>query len=135
MYVQLVCSMPQDDAKSISIKLVNHLDSILDLCLKPLRGNICDIEVFDGVLSQYFSGLNSMDILVQPPFESDSFKVLGVENTVNNFFALMLSTFKFLNGIKQLHYPQLVESSLTCNFSEIGLFLRVIITIPFSSFE
>ena len=57
---------------------------------------------------------------------------LSVENTVNNFFSLMLSTFKFLYGIKQFHYPQLVESSLTCNFSETGLFLRVVITIPFS---
>ena len=74
-WFQLVCSMPQDDAKPISIKLVSHLDSILNLCLKPLRGNICDIEVFGGVLSQYFSGLNSLDILVQPPFESDSFQV------------------------------------------------------------
>ena len=67
--------MPQDDAKSISIKLVSHLDSILNLCLKPLRRNICDIKDFDGVLSQYFSGLNSLDILVQPPFQSDSFQV------------------------------------------------------------
>ena len=67
--------MPQDDAKSISIKLVSHSDRIPNLTLKPLRGNICDIEVFDGVLSQYLSGLNSLDILVQPPFESDSFQV------------------------------------------------------------
>ena len=67
--------MPEDDAKSVPIKLASHLDSILNLCLKPLRGNICDIEVFGGVLSQYFSGLNSLDILVQPPFESDSFQV------------------------------------------------------------
>ena len=67
--------MPQDDTKSISIKLVSHLDSILNLSSKPLRGNICDIEVFGCVLSQYFSGLNSLDILVQPPFESDSFHV------------------------------------------------------------
>ena len=74
-WFQLVCSMPQDDAKSISIKVVIHLDSILNLCLKPLRGNICDIEVFGGVLSQYFLGLNSLDILVQPHFESDSFQV------------------------------------------------------------
>ena len=74
-WFQLVCSMTQDDAKSISIKFVSHLDSILNLCLKPLRGNVCDIEVFDGVLSQYFSGLNSMDILLQPPFESDSFQL------------------------------------------------------------
>ena len=66
-------SMPRDDAKSISIKLVSHLDTILNLCLKYLRGNICDIEVFDGVLLHYLSGLNSLDILVQPPFESDSF--------------------------------------------------------------
>ena len=110
--------MQQDDAKSISIKLVSHLESILNLCLKPLRGNICDIEVFVGVLSQYLSGLNSLDILVQPPFESDYFHVLGVENTVNNFLSLMLFTFKFLYGIKQFHYPQLVKSSLTCNFSE-----------------
>ena len=69
--------MPQDDAKSISIKLVSHLDSILNLCLISLRGNICDIEVFGGVLSQYFSGLNSLDILIQPPFESDSFQMFG----------------------------------------------------------
>ena len=67
--------MPPDGAKSMSIKLFSHLNSILNLCLKPLRGNICDIEVFDGVLSQYFSGLNSMDTLVQPPFENDSFLV------------------------------------------------------------
>ena len=67
--------MPPDGAKSMSIKLFSHLDSILNLCLKPLRGNICDIEVFDGVLSQCFSGLNSLDILIQPPFESDSFQV------------------------------------------------------------
>ena len=65
--------MPPDGAKSMSIKLFSHLHSILNLCLKPMRGNICDIEVFDGVLSQYFSGLNSMDTLVQPPFENDSF--------------------------------------------------------------
>ena len=65
--------MPQDDTKSISIKLVSHLDTILNLCLKYLRGNICDIEVFDGVLSQFLSGLNSVDILVQTPFENDSF--------------------------------------------------------------
>ena len=68
--------MPQDDAKFISIKLVSHLDSILNLCLKPLRGNICDIEVFGGVLSQNLSGLNSLDILVQPPVESDSFQIV-----------------------------------------------------------
>ena len=75
-WFQLVCSMPQDDAKSISIKMVGHLDSILNLYLKPLRGTICGIEVFGGVLSsQYFSELNSLDILVQPPFESDSFQV------------------------------------------------------------
>ena len=61
--------MPQDDAKSMPIKLVSHLKSIFSLCLKPLRGNISDTEVFDGVLSQYISGLNSLDILVQPPFE------------------------------------------------------------------
>ena len=67
--------MPQDDAKSISIKLVSHVNSSLNLCLKPLRGNICDIEVFDGLLLQYFSGLNSLDILIQPPFENDSFQV------------------------------------------------------------
>ena len=60
--------MPPDGAKSMSIELFSHLNSILNLCLKPLR-------VFDGVLSQYFSGLNSMDILVQPPFENDSFLV------------------------------------------------------------
>ena len=67
--------MPPDGAKSMSIKLFSYLNSILNLCLKPLRGNICDIEAFDGVLSQYFSGLNSMDTLVQPPFENDSFLV------------------------------------------------------------
>ena len=72
---QLVCSIPQDDVISVSIKLVSCLDSILNLCLKSLRGSICDIEVFDGVLSQDFSGLNSLDILLQPPFESDSFQV------------------------------------------------------------
>ena len=127
--------MPQNDAKSISIKLVNHLDSILDLCLKRLRGNICDIEVFDCVLSRYFSGLNSLDILIQPPFESDSFQDFRCRNYLNNFFSLMLSTFEFLYSIKQFNYPQLVESSLTCNFSETGLFLRVIITIPSKSFE
>ena len=54
--VQLVCRMPQDDAKSIPIKLVSQLNSILSLCLKPLRGNMSDIEVFYGVLSQCFSG-------------------------------------------------------------------------------
>ena len=48
--LRLVYSMPQDDAKSISIKLVRNLDSILNLCLKSLRRNICDIDVFDGVL-------------------------------------------------------------------------------------
>ena len=85
------------------------------------RKNIFDIEGLDGVLSQYFSGLNSLDILVQPPFGSDSFQV----------FRCRESTFKFLYGIKQFHYPQLVKSSLTCNFSETGLFLRIIITIPF----
>ena len=67
--------MTQDDAKSISMKLDSHLDSILNLCLKPLRGNICGIEVFGGVLSQYLSGLNSLDVLVQPPFNSDSFQI------------------------------------------------------------
>ena len=55
--------MPQDDAKSTSLKLVRNLDR-----------TICNIEVFDGVLSQYFSGLNSQDILIEPPFESDSFQ-------------------------------------------------------------
>ena len=67
--------MPPDGAKSMSIKLFSHWYSILNLCLIPLRGNICDMEVFDGVLSQYFSGLNSTDILVQSPFENDSFLV------------------------------------------------------------
>ena len=42
--------MPQDDAKSISIKLVNHLDTMLNVYMNSLRGNICDSEVFDGVL-------------------------------------------------------------------------------------
>ena len=65
--------MPQDDAKSTSIKLVRNLDSILNLCLS-LRRNIFDIDVFDGVVWQYFSGLNSLDILIQLPFESDSFQ-------------------------------------------------------------
>ena len=134
-WFQLICSMPKDDAKSISIKLVSHLDNILNLCLKPLRGNVCDIEVFDCVLSQYFSGLKSLDILVQPSLRVIIFKFLGVENTVSNFFSLMLPTFKFLYGIKQFHYPQLVKSRLTCNFSETGLFLTVIITISFKSFE
>ena len=46
----LVYSIPQDDAKSTSIKLVRNLDSILNLCLKSLRRNICDIDVFDGVV-------------------------------------------------------------------------------------
>ena len=65
--------MRQVDAKSTSINWVSHLDSILKLCLKSLRGNI--YGDFDGVLSQYFSGLNSLDIFIQPPFESDSFQV------------------------------------------------------------
>ena len=72
----LVYSMPQDDAKSTSIKLVRNLDSILNLCLKSLRKSICDIDVFDGVIYQYFSGLNLLDILIQPPFEGDSFQDL-----------------------------------------------------------
>ena len=46
----LVYSMPQDDAESTSMKLVRNLDSILYLCLKSLRRNICDIEVFDNVV-------------------------------------------------------------------------------------
>ena len=50
--------MPQDDAKSIPLKLANNLDSILNSCSKFLRGNICDIDVFGVVLSQYFSGFN-----------------------------------------------------------------------------
>ena len=70
---QLVFSMPQGDARSISIKLLRGLDSILNLCLKSLRRNTCNIEVFDGVVSQYFSGMNSLDILSQPLFESDYF--------------------------------------------------------------
>ena len=53
---------------------VRSLDSIFNFCLKPLRRTICDIEVFDGVVSQYFPGLNSLDILIQAPFESDSFQ-------------------------------------------------------------
>ena len=44
-------------------------------CLESLRGNICDFEVFGVALSMYFSGLNSLEILFQTPFESDSFKV------------------------------------------------------------
>ena len=62
--------MAQDDTRSISIKLVRILDSIRNICLKSLRRNICDV----GVLSQYFSGLKSLDILIQPSFESDSFQ-------------------------------------------------------------
>ena len=46
----LVHSTPQDDTKSTSIKLVRNLDSILNLCLKPFSRNICDIDVFDGVV-------------------------------------------------------------------------------------
>ena len=69
--------MPKDDAKSIPIKLVSFLDSILYLYSKFLRRNICDIEVFDVALLQYFSGLNSLDILIQPPFECDYFQVFG----------------------------------------------------------
>ena len=64
--------MPQDDAKSIPIKMVRNLNSILNLYLKSLRRNIRDIEVFHGVLSQYFSGLISLDILIPTLFESDS---------------------------------------------------------------
>ena len=67
--------MPQVDAKSISFKFVSYLDSILNLCLESMRGNICDIENFDVVLLEYFSGLSSLDILIQPPLESDSFQV------------------------------------------------------------
>ena len=66
--------MAQDYTRSISIELVRILDSIRSICLKSLRRNICDVEVFDGVLSQYFSGLKSLDILIQPSFESDSFQ-------------------------------------------------------------
>ena len=40
----LVCNMPQVYAKSISIKLASYLDGILNLFLKSLRRNICDIE-------------------------------------------------------------------------------------------
>ena len=32
------------------IRLLNYLDSILNLYSKFLRGNICDIEIFDAVL-------------------------------------------------------------------------------------
>ena len=46
----LVYSIPQDDAKSTSIKLVRNLDSILNLCLKSFRRNTCDSDVFDGVV-------------------------------------------------------------------------------------
>ena len=60
----LVYSMPQDDAKSTSVKLVRNLGIILNLCLKSLRKSICDIDVFDGVVYQYFSGLNLLDILI-----------------------------------------------------------------------
>ena len=50
----LVYSMPKDDSESISIKLVRSLESIPNLCLKSLRRNIRDTEVFDGVVSQLF---------------------------------------------------------------------------------
>ena len=66
--------MPKIDAKSISMTLVRSLDSIPNLCLKSLRRNICDTEDFDGVVSQLFSGFNSLDILIQPPFERDFFQ-------------------------------------------------------------
>ena len=46
----LVYSIPQDDGKPTSIRLVRNLDSILNLCLKSLRRKICDIDVFDGVV-------------------------------------------------------------------------------------
>ena len=54
--------------------------------LETFEKNICDVEVFDGTLSQYFSGLNSLDILVQPLLRVILFNFVGVENTVNNFF-------------------------------------------------
>ena len=60
----LVCNISQDDAKSILIKLVSYLGGIPNVHSKLLRGNISDIEVFDVVLSQHFSGLNLLDILV-----------------------------------------------------------------------
>ena len=62
----LVYSMPQDGTESIFFNLVRSLDGILNLCVKSSKRNICDVEVFDGVLSQYFSRLNSLDILIQP---------------------------------------------------------------------
>ena len=38
-------------ARFISIKLIDYFDIILNSCLKSLRGNICDVEEFDVVLS------------------------------------------------------------------------------------
>ena len=69
--------MPQDEAKSIPMKLVNYSDGILNLYSKSLRENICDVEVFDVLLSQYFSGFNLLDTFTQTPFESDSFQDFG----------------------------------------------------------
>ena len=58
----------------------------LTLCLKSMRGNICDIEGFDVVLSQYFSGSNSPDILMQSPLESDSFQFFRCASQLENSF-------------------------------------------------
>ena len=55
--------------------------SMYSLCLKSLRGNICDVEVIHDVLPQHFSGLNSLDILIHPPLESNSFQLLSVQPT------------------------------------------------------
>ena len=126
--------MPQIDAKSISIKLVSHLDSILNLCLKPLRRHISDIEVFDGVFSQYFSGLNSLDILVQPPVESDSFQVLRCRKYCEQFLFLDAVYIQIPLWHKAIPLPSACKIQYNFNFSKTRLFLRVIITIPFKSF-
>ena len=72
-----------------------------------MRRNICDIEAFDGVLSQYFSGLNSLDILIQTLFESDSFPDFRCASSqscrkcceIIFFLSSILATFKTLYGI------------------------------------
>ena len=75
----------------------------LTLCLKSLGGNVCGIEDFDVVLSQYFSGLNSLDILIQPPFESDSFQVSRcpsqpkLQKMLSNNFLSLVSAFLHSN--------------------------------------
>ena len=72
-----------------------------------MRRNICVTEVFDGVLSQYFSGLNSLDILIQPPCESDTFPDFRCASSqscrkcceIIVFLSSILATFKTLYGI------------------------------------